>query len=152
MPALTPLNLLLVGIVFILLILLGLLWANKRAKARHQATQYRTANGTLIDKQTKAIQNLPMATRRVRAGKMVPLERATQLHRLQRSREQHLADCAERGKLASLHDQAMGRNRQPSPFTEGSEEHSFWVTGYLNAPKGKTVQTTARRAEEPAAA
>ncbi len=156
MLELTPTLMLLVGITLILLILLGLLWANRRHQARMQATQYRTANGTLIDKQTRHIQSQPMATRRVRAGQVIPLARATPLHQVAVPPEDRLREIRLRGALAREHDETRDKGpRSASPYTLGTVEHSNWLMGYLGKPKTPptlTVQTTARREDEPAAA
>lgn len=113
-----------------------------RHAGKLQATaklSYRTADGALIEKQSRQISrqgNTPVSkpatpepainSHRVRAG-LVPTSTAPSPD----ARPQHnLHQVRARAIRAAMHDMRHGNKRQPSPYTAGTAEHAEWWTAY----------------------
>lgn len=112
MPTITPTLWLLAGLTLIILVMLAFIAARRWQQARISANQYRTANRRTIERDTRRIQHLPMATRRVRAGQMpANLPHTAQIH--------HIKAAAAAGEIsintARRRMNALSAAENPSP-------------------------------------
>lgn len=157
MLTLDPLQWLLAGLAFMLLVLLCLITSRRWKRAQHSARLYRTANGLDIERQSRRVLHQSQATRRVRAGPLPP-GHLTAVQRADRI-ESHFVNYEQvrnRAAAAALFDMGHGGIRRAGPYTLGSTEHQEWRRAYdavfiEKPPLDGTVQTTAQQPEAVAA-